>query len=109
MDLPERCTTSDQAWLWAYHRPDDELKQLLVPGDPRATVIALTGLMPSGMLKDVVEEILLARRRAIKFRAIADSLYEKHGKDMDVEAVVKQLVEEYHAKQRTTVGAKQPK
>lgn len=108
MDLPDKCINSDQVWVWAYHRPDEELEQLLVPGDPRAAVIALTGLVPSAMLKEVIEEILLARRRATKFRAIADLLYEKHGSNMDVRAVAAQLIEEYRGRQRKTVGAKEP-
>lgn len=107
MDLPTRkFETEDEAWLWAYRKDDGELAKLLEPGNPDATAIVLLGLMTSKVLTSVVNEVLLSRKRMTKFRAIAAQLTEKHGPDMNMEQIAKQLIGEYHAKRRGDVGAR---
>ena len=101
MDLPTRkLETEDEAWLWAHRKGDEELQQLLEPGNPDATAIVLLGLMTADVLTAVVTEILVSRNRMNKFRAIAAQLFEKHGPDMDMGKVAEQLIGEYHAKRR---------
>lgn len=107
MDLPtHKFNTEDEAWLWAFRRPDDELAKLLEPGNPEAATIVLLGLMTAEVLTGVVTEVLLSRKRMTKFRAIAAQLFEKHGPDMDMVEVAAQLIGEYHDKQRGDLGAR---
>lgn len=107
MDLPTRkFETEDEAWLWAYRKDDEELAKLLEHGNPDAAAIVLLGLMTAEMLTNVVNEVLLSRKRMTKFRTIAAQLTEKHGPDMDMEKIAKQLIGEYHAKRGGDLGAR---
>lgn len=107
MDLPtNKCNTEDEAWLWAYRKKDEELLKLLEPGNPNAATIVLLGLMPAEVLKGVVAEVLLSRKRMTKFRAIVAQLTEKHGPDVNKGQIAEQLIGEYHAKRRGDMGAR---